>query len=253
VVEAFPPVDPSKGYTLGPGDVVKITVFQQPEMTIETRVSEVGTLTVPLLGPVDVNNLSTKQAEMRIANQLKARGYVREPFANITILQFKSRQISILGYVSKPGRYALEEGSYRVSDALSLAGGVIPGAGDVAFLLRMKGGNAQKFEIDIPGVFRAGNFDQNIEVKPGDTIYVDRTPYFYIYGEVQHPGQYRLEKDMTVVQALSVGGGLTVRGSKKDIQINRRDKLTGKAVNIGVQLTDLLQPDDVVFVKESLF
>jgi polysaccharide export outer membrane protein len=222
-------------------------------MLTETRVSEVNTITVPLLGAIDVTNLSTKQVETRIATQLKARGLVRDPYVGVTILQFKSRQVSVLGYFTRPGRYAMEEGIYRVSDVISLAGGVIPGAADVAFLVRTRDGREQRFEIDVPMLFRGNNFDQNIEVQPGDTVYVDRAPQFYIYGEVQRPGQYRLEKDMTVLQALSVGGGLTLRASRKDIQVSRLNRTTGKLMTLSAQLNDTLNADDVVYVKESLF
>lgn len=254
LADSFPPVDPARGYTLGPGDVVRINVFQQPDMLSETRVSEVNTITVPLLGAIDVSNLSTKQAEMRIAAQLKARGLVREPYVSVAITQFRSRQVSVLGHVNRPGRYVMEEGIYRVTDALSLAGGSIPSAAaDVAYLYRIRDGRAQRFEIDIPALLKAGSVEQNLEVQPGDTIFVDRAPMFYIYGEVQRPGQYRLEKEMTVMQALSVGGGLTLRASRRDVQVSRRDRGTGKSQTVGVQLTDTLQMDDVVYVKESLF
>src|SRR5262245_48322107 len=89
-------------YPLGTGDVVRVTVFQQPDMTTETRVTESGTLTFPLLGPIDVAGLNTKELEARIANLLKTRGFVKEPQVTATIMQFKSRQISIIGHVNRP-------------------------------------------------------------------------------------------------------------------------------------------------------
>lgn len=249
---AFEPVDPAKAYFLGPGDVVRVSVFQQPDMAVEGRVSEVGTLTVPLLGPVEVGGLTARQVEQRMGYLLKRGGFVRDPQVNVNVTQFKSRQISVLGNVNRPGRYVLEEGIYHVTDALSVAGGPVAGAADVVTLLRIRNGKPEKHDVDIPTLFRTGQIATDLEVLAGDTLYVDRAPVFYIYGEVQRPGAFRLEKNMTLVQALSVGGGPTLRGSKKDIQVTRKDA-QGKATTSVVQLGDPIQPDDVIFVKESLF
>jgi polysaccharide export outer membrane protein len=245
-------VDPRKAYFLGPGDVVRVGVFQQPDMAVEGRVSEIGTITVPLVGPVEVGGLTASQVEMRIAYLLKRGGFVRDPQVNVNVLQFKSRPIAVLGNVNRPGRYFLEEGVYRITDALSLAGGAVAGAADAVTLLRNRGGKTEKYDIDIPTLFRTGQASMDLEVLPGDTLYVDRAPTFYIYGEVQRPGAFRLENGMTLAQALSVGGGLTLRGSKKDIQVTRKDA-QGKTTSFVVQLGDPIQPDDVIFVKESLF
>lgn len=250
--EPVPEADLAKGYTLGVGDVVRLTVFQQVDMNSEMRVSETGTITVPLVGVVHVGGLSARQTEDKIARLLKARGFVKDPQVNVTIVQFKSRQVSVLGYVSRPGRYTMEEGVYRVTDALALAGGVVPGGADAVTLVRIVDGKPQRYELDIPSVFRSAGLADNLVVRNGDTIYVDRAPQFFIYGEVQRPGLYRLEKGMTVMQALSVGGGLTLRGSRKDIQVSRKDGGGGRH-DTPVQLTDMLRPDDVVYVKESLF
>jgi polysaccharide export outer membrane protein len=94
--------------------------------------------------------------------------------------------------------------------------------------------------------------DKNFSVRNGDIIFVPRAPLFYIYGEVQRPGAYRLEKDMTVMQALSVGGGLNVRGTERGIRINRHNG-DGKVTTIEIRMDDLVRENDVIFVKESLF
>jgi len=240
------------GYPLGVGDVVRVTVFQQADMTTETRVSEAGTITIPLLGPVPVGRVTAKRAEERIAALLKSRGFVRDPQVIVTVVQFKSRQVSVLGLVSRPGRYALEEGVYRLSDALGLAGGVLPDGADVVILVRVVEGKSQRQEIDVPSLFRSGDFSKNPEILAGDSIYVPRAPVFYIYGEVNRPGMFRLEKDMTVMNGLSLGGGLTLRGTEKSVQVRRRDA-SGQYSTVSAALTDRVQQDDVIFVKESLF
>lgn len=250
----FERADPVKAYFLGPGDVLRVNVYQQPDMAMEGRVSEAGTLTVPLVGTVEVRGLTARQVEGRIAYLLKRGGYVREPQVNVNVVQFKSRDVAVLGYVNRPGRYYLEEGVYRVSDVLALAGGTLPAGGDIVTLTRTRDDKTQQLDIDVPGLFKSASAVSNVEVLPGDTLYVDRAPVFYIYGEVQRPGAFRLEKDMTLMQAVSMGGGLTPRGSKKDIQITRKDggsKTTSFTAQLGDQV--LLTPDDVVYVKESLF
>jgi polysaccharide export outer membrane protein len=180
------------------------------------------------------------------------RGFVRDPQVNVTVLQFKSRQVSVLGLVNRPGRYSLEEGSYRLTDVLALAGGAEPEAAETVTLVRVVDGKSQKFEIDLPSLFKGGDFSKNPEIRAGDSIYVQRAPIFYIYGEVNRPGAFRIEKDMTLMQALSVGGGITARGTEKNIQIRRRDG-SGAYVTYKGSLSDIVQADDVIYVRESLF
>jgi len=227
-------------------------VFQLPDMTTETRITETGTLTIPLLGPVEVTGLNSRELEAKVAALLKSRGFVKDPQVTVTITQFKSRQISIIGHVNRPGRYPLEEGNYTLTETIALAGGVTEDAADEVLLLRQRDGKTITVSVDFPALFRSNGALTDPEVIGGDTIYVDRYPYFYMYGEVQRPGVYRLQKGMTMMQALSVGGGFTLRASRKDIQVNRRDK-AGKITTFTAQLNDLLLPDDVVFIKESLF
>jgi polysaccharide export outer membrane protein len=250
----FVPVDPAKAYFLGSGDLVRVNVYQQPDMAVEGRVSEAGTLTVPLVGTVEVRGLTARQVETRIAYLLKRGGYVREPQVNVSVVQFRSRDVAVLGYVNRPGRYYLEEGIYRVTDVLALAGGATPTAGDIVTLMRTRDNKVQKFDTDVRSLFKSANPINNMEVLPGDSLYVDRAPVFYIYGEVQRPGAFRLEKDITLMQAVSIGGGLTLRGSKKNIQITRKDG-EGKVTLLTAQLGDrfVLWEDDVIFVQESLF
>ena len=110
----------------------------------------------------------------------------------------------------------------------------------------------ERHEIDLMSVFRDSDADADMEIVNGDILYIPREPHFYIYGEVQRPGSFRLEKNMTVVQALSVGGGLSLRGTQKGMKILRRSA-QGQMEEIAAQLSDMLRPDDVVYVKESLF
>lgn len=242
----------AKGYILGPGDTVKIAVYQNPDMLIETRISEMGSVTFPLLGPVEVGGLTPAQAEIRIAALLKSGGFVPRAQVSIIVTQFRSRQISILGQVNHPGRYAIEEPSVRLTDVLAIAGGIAPTGAETLTVIRAGENGEQRFEIDLLGLFDGPAQAKNIEMGNGDTVFVPRIPVFYIYGEVQKPGAYRLERRMTVMQAVSLASGLTQRGSEKGLRIARRIA-NGNAKAITVGMEDYVLQDDVIYVKESLF
>jgi polysaccharide export outer membrane protein len=106
--------------------------------------------------------------------------------------------------------------------------------------------------VDIPTLFTGSNPQNNVVLQGGDTIYVNLAPVFYIYGEAQRPGSYRINRGMTVMQALAQGGGPTPRGSSTRLQLTRKSA-DGSAVETQPKLTDLVMPDDVIYVKESLF
>ena len=238
--------------TLGPGDAVRVTVFQNPDFNTETRVSERGTIVFPLIGELQFTGLTPAQAGSRIADQLKKGKYIVNPQVTVQLVTVRSRQVSVLGEVAKPGKYPLDDHSSRLTDILALAGGVTPTASDTVTVLVTRGNKLEKREVDVSAMARNGNLAANFEIQGGDTIYVQRAPTFYIYGEVQRAGSYPLKANMSVMQALSVGGGVTLRGTERGLRIHRRNG-DGKVIPVEVQLTDPVQPDDVIYVRESLF
>ncbi len=243
---------PPKGYIMGPGDSVKITVYQNPDMATETRISEVGSVTFPLLGPVEIGGLTPAQAEIRIAALLKSGGFVPRAQVTVLVTQFRSRQVSVLGQVTRPGRFAIEEPSIRLTDVLALAGGIGVGGAESVTVIRTGAGGEQRFEIDLLAIFDESTQARNIEIQNGDTVFVPRIPMFYIHGEVQRPGSYRLERRMTVMQAISMASGMTPRGSEKGLRITRRMP-NGSAKSLSVGMEDPILQNDVIYVKESLF
>jgi polysaccharide biosynthesis/export protein len=238
--------------TIGEGDTVRVTVFQNPDLSVESRVGAEGSIPYPLLGQVKIGGLSTAAAGGRIADQLKRGGYLKNPQVTVAVIAMRSRQVSVLGHVARPGRYALDESSSRLTDVLALAGGIAPTGDDIVQVMVNRGGKVAKVAIDVPVMFKSGDLSKNIEVHSGDTIFVSRAPIFYIYGEVVHAGAYRLEQNMSVMQALSVGGGLSPRGTDRGLKINRLMP-DGSVRTIDAKLTDLVQVDDVIYVKESIF
>jgi polysaccharide export outer membrane protein len=238
-------------YVLGPGDVIRITVYQNPDLSLETRISEQGQITFPLIGAVALNGSSVAAAEQRIAAKLKDGGFVNKPQVNILLVTARSSQISILGQVNKPGRYPIETVNSKVSEMIAAAGGIVPTGADIVSVTGTRDGKPVKFDVDIPAVL-SGKSDYDVPVANGDILFVDRAPTFYIYGEVQKPGVFRLERGMTLLQALAQGGGLTARGTERGIKLHRRDA-NGKLNVLEPKMNDPVQRDDVIYVRESVF
>jgi polysaccharide export outer membrane protein len=233
------------------GDMVRVTVFRNPELTTEARVSERGTILFPMIGEVPVAGLTPSQAGARIGDKLRSGKYVVNPEVTVSMMQVNSRQVSVLGNVVKPGRYPLDSTTARLTDLIALAGGVGPTGSDEVTIITNRGGKQEKIEVDMAEMFRRGDLTRNVALEPGDTIYVHKAPMVYVYGEVQKGGAYRVEPQMTVMQAIAMGGGITPRGTERGIKISRRDA-TGVR-RIDASLTDNVQPDDVIYVRESLF
>lgn len=240
-------------YVLGAGDVIRITVFQNVDLTLDARISEGGTISYPLLGTVKLGGLTVTEAEKKLADGLKSGNFIKQPQVSILLTSVKSNQVSVLGQVNRPSRYPLESGSNRVSDLLAQAGGIVAGAGsDIVVVSGKRNGKPFRKEIDFPLVFAASGTAEDFVLENNDAIWVDRAPVVYIYGEVLRGGAMRLERDMTLLQALASVGGLTQRGTAKGIKVHRRD--AGGAVQIlEPGMNDKLQANDVIYVKESLF
>lgn len=239
-------------YPLGAGDAIKIQVFQNPDLTIETRVAEGGTITFPLIGQVRVGGLSIADAEKKLASALQSGGFLKSPQVNIALLQIRGNQISVLGQVARPGRFPMETSNTRLSDMLANAGGAIQTGDDIAIVTGTRNGKPFRQQIDIPAIFLQNKVQDDLVLQGGDTIYVHRAPVFYIYGEAQRPGSYRIERDMTVMQALTQGGGPTNRGSDKRLRLHRKNA-KGLIEELEPKLTDPVLNNDVIYVKESIF
>jgi polysaccharide export outer membrane protein len=239
-------------YRLGSGDVIRVTVFQNPDLTLEGRISEAGVVSYPLLGSIRLGGLSVTAAEKFIADGLRNGNFVKQPQVSLVVVQVRGNQASVLGQVNRPGRYPIEVADMRLSELVATAGGIAPTGTDVVVVTGMRDGKPYRYEVDLPTLFAPGGRDKDIFIVNGDTVFVDRQQLVYIYGEVQRPGPMRLERDMTLLQVLAGGGGLTLRGTEKGIKVHRKEA-DGSIKLIVPTLTDKLREGDVVFVRESLF
>ena len=239
-------------YPLGAGDAIRVQVFQNPDLTIETRVSENGSISYPLIGAVELGGLSLAAAEKKIADALQKGGFIQKPQVNIALVQIRGNQVAVLGQVNRPGRFPLETANTRLSDMLANAGGTSAGGDDVAIVTGVRNGQPFRKQVDIPSLFLTEKAQDDIALQGGDSIYVHRAPVFYIYGEAQRPGSFRIDRDMTIMQALAQGGGPTARGSETRLRLHRK-AADGSVQQLEPQLTDPVLPNDVIYVKESIF
>jgi polysaccharide export outer membrane protein len=184
--------------------------------------------------------MTQTEAAAKIATDLKNGKYLKNPQVSIALTTLRSRQVSVLGLVARPGRYALDDTSVRVTDVIAAAGGIAAGGSETVIVTRA----GQQEKVDV--------LTKNYSLQNGDTVYVERAPVFYIYGEVPRGGAYRLEPNMTVMQALAAGGGITPRGSDRRLKL-RRTGPDGKVIETDTRLQDTVKADDVIFVKEALF
>ncbi len=240
-------------YRIGAGDVVRITVYQSPDLTLEARVSESGAISYPLVGMVKLAGLTVNEAETALADALKKGEFIKNPQVSVMVTQVRANQVNVLGQVGKPGRVPLDLAGMRLTDVIALAGGITASAGsDTVVVTGTRSGQPFRREVDLPKVFSPNGRADDIVIQPGDAIWVDRFPVVYLYGEVQKPGQLRLERGMTVMQALATAGGLTQRGTQRGLRVSRRGA-NGQVQSLELSLDDALQSGDVVFVRESLF
>lgn len=238
-------------YRLGAGDVVRISVYQMPDLQLEARLSEAGVISYPLLGSVQLGGLSVPEAEKRLADGLRDGNFVKLPQVSLLVVQVRGNQASVLGQVNRPGRYPIESAGLRLTELLATAGGVSANGADSVTLVGTRAGKPHRQVVDLPSLFRGADAADPV-VLNGDAVYVERAPLVYIYGEVQRPGALRLERGMTLLQALAAGGGLTQRGTEKGIRVHRANA-QGEPQVLTPAMDDRIQDGDVVFVRESLF
>jgi len=238
-------------YKLAAGDSIKVQVYQNPDLTVEARVSENGTISYPLVGAVNIGGMSIPQAEKTVATALQKGNILKQPQVNILLLQVRGNQVSVLGEVQRPGRFPLETTTVRVSDMLATAGGITPTGNDQVVVSGTREGKPFRRSIDVPNLFRADASADDILLAPGDTVFVTKAATFYIYGAAQRPGTYKIERGMTMQQALAIAGGPNARGSER-MRLDRKSE-DGRVQQMEPRPTDVVQPGDVLFVKESLF
>jgi polysaccharide biosynthesis/export protein len=239
---------------LGPQDSVTIHIDEDPNTATPTpvTVADDGTLRIPYVGPVPVGGLSPDAAARRAEKALKDGRFFVNPHVTITAVLSLSQRVSVLGEVKTPGRYPIDAKT-SIVDLIALAGGFTDLSASVIYVSRTDAsGNIKKFAVNMRGLNDPKNTMPEQALRGGDSVFIPRADQFFILGEVQKPAMYKLEPNMTVEQAISVAGGITAKGSERRVEIKRSGK-NGADTAIKARPGDMVQPGDVIRVKESIF
>jgi polysaccharide export outer membrane protein len=249
---AVPQVAPPPLLQIGRGDEVRVEVFGNPDLATTTNVADDGSIHMPLAGPVPVTGRSPAEAARRIEAALKAGEFLVDPQVTVTVLRSLSQRVSVNGEVVRPGRYVIESDS-TVLDLIALAGGITQKGSDIVYILRRdESGVQQRVPVDISGMLMASPDATSVPtLRGGDSIIVPKAT-FSITGEVRSPGEYRIEGEMLLFQAIARAGGLTPLGSALRTEIRRRGP-DDKFVDIKGKSDTRIEPGDVIKVKERLF
>ncbi|HTK29885.1 MAG TPA: polysaccharide biosynthesis/export family protein [Vicinamibacterales bacterium] len=250
------PIGAQTDYTIGPQDVVTVTVFGEPDLSNKYTVEQDGTFTFPLIGRVKAGGLTLRSLERDLKQRL-ADGYLKNPQVNVSIETYRSQRILVLGEVRSPAEYQLT-GDMTLLAALARAGGPTPAASHEAVVVRAPHANADGKPAGEPEIIRidlvelqAGKMALNIPLIDGDTVTIPKAQSVFVTGQVKTPGAFPVDPGTTVLQVLSVAGGLTERGADSRIKILRTVK--GKKVEIKAKLTDVVLPGDTIVVPEKYF
>lgn len=244
-------------YIIGEGDLLRITVYDNPDLATETRVSGDGKITFPLIGEVVLAGLDVGGAE-KLIGALLQEGYLVKPHVTVFIAEYKSKKVTVLGEVAKPGIVTLR-GASSLMEVLSDAGGITLNAGDAIVIQRKSDGAADAKQdksdvtivIDTKRLFEDGDATANIPVKNGDSIYIPKAAFVYVNGEVKNPGAYKITKGLTVLKSITLAGGFSPKASERRTRIVRKTGAGEVSKRAGME--ELVLPDDIIIVPESWF
>jgi polysaccharide export outer membrane protein len=256
VLGLLPGVDAQTDYRIGPQDVLNISVFGESDLSGKYTVEQDGTFTFPLVGRVKAGGITLREFEQLLKSQL-ADGFLKNPQVSIGVETYRSQHILVMGEVRAPGEYLLT-GDMTLLAALVRAGGTSPAASREVVIVRSRrpgstgeGGNdTELIRIDLSDL-QSGNMALNVTLQDGDAINVPKAQSVFVSGQVKTPGAYAIEAGTTVLQALSLAGGLTERGADSRIKIQRMVK--GRLKEIKAKLTDSVQPGDTIIVPPKFF
>lgn len=246
-------VNAQDAYELGIGDRVSISVFGQDDMSATTEVAADGTITMALIGRVNVEGMTPPAVSRLLESRLENEGYLRNANVNVVVEEYRSNTVSVLGQVNQPGKIALR-GNTSLTEILALAGGIKSGGGERLVLIREGSDGTQiRQEYYLNELLdRKADSQPPVMVRKGDTLFVPKAEQFYIHGQVQKPGTYTLDRPLNVMQALSVSGGFNPRANTNGVVLYRKQS-DGTVETLDVDLSDPIRDGDVLFVKESLF
>lgn len=240
-------------YLVGPGDVLKVTVYDHPDLSSTVRVNNDGTINFPLVGTLQIEGISVSQVGVRVADAL-ANGYIVNPQVAVFVEEFRSRKVTVMGQVKNPGLYELR-GPISLLELISQAGGLIPDAGETVNITRKPAtaaGQEQLLKIDLKTLTQGGDTGNDVAILDGDSIFVTQAGNVYVTGEVKRPNAYKLERGTSVIKAITMAGGFTELAAQGRVKIIRKSGGAEKLLK-NVPMHMLVLPEDVIVVPESFF
>ena len=239
-------------YRVGPGDVLRIAAFQSPELSLDVQVSDSGKISYPLVGVVDVSGMAPFDVGRLLEKKLRDGNYFKSPQINVLIADYRARMITVAGQVFRPGRYPIDRGTMRLSEVVALAGGVQATGADDVTVLRDGAQGTERLTVNLAMLFSGKAGTQDILVRGGDRVFVDKAPRMYVRGEVQRPGEFQITPGIDVGQALAIAGGVTPRGNEGNIDIFRIGA-DGRRMKLDAKRGETVLPGDEIVVRERIF
>ncbi|MBM3778631.1 MAG: hypothetical protein FJW23_10415 [Acidimicrobiia bacterium] len=253
---AAPAASDAASYMVGVEDVLKITVFGEPELSNSYRVDADGTFNYPFLNKIKAAGRPLGDIEDEIATRLR-NGYVRQAQVSVEVEQYRARSIFVVGEVRSPGKVPLTA-QMTLLEALAQAGYTTANAGSQVLVIRSGtggGGAAAGSAAESNNAIRAnladlqaGRMATNVVLQEGDTVLVPPAEKFYVTGHVRAPGAFTHEPGMTVLQAVSLAGGVSEKGSTRGIKIQR--VVDGEKRELNVEMTDTVEANDTIIVRQ---
>ncbi len=247
-------------YVIGAQDVLSIAVFDQADLGGRYTVELDGSFTFPLIGRIHAGGLTIRAFETELKTRL-ADGFFKNPQVTVAIEQYRSQRVFVIGEVKNAGAYALT-GDMTLIEALAKAGSTTQFASDEVVVVRgtsgvelPSGGGAPAGEeiarINLEDLQSGMAAARNLELRDGDTIYVARAEVVFVFGHVKNPGSYPIKSDTTVLQALSLAGGVAPSGAMNRTKILRI--VQGERRELKVKASDIVQAGDTIVVPERYF
>ena len=234
-------------YVVGPQDTLSITVVGEPELTNKYRVDNDGSITLPYVGRLPAAGFSISDLQAKITTLLKD-GYLQNPQVLIDVDQYKSRSVYVTGNVRSPGKVPMNGPTITLIEALALAGSPSADASNQITVKHQRTGEVVSVNKRDLELGRAG---YDIALEDGDVVNVPAAQRFYISGMVRNTGYYVLDPGMTIEQAIALAGGLNDRGSNRRVTVTRM--VDGKTADVRVELSDKVQPNDVIKIPSRFF
>jgi len=234
-------------YRIGPGDQIKVDIFNVAELSREYRVDGAGKINMPLVGELSVSGYDLATAERIIADAY-AENYLRNPQVAVTVTEFRSKQFTAIGALASPRVYNIERRT-TLLEAIAMTGGLASGAGKYIYLTdRVRNDESgelgtRSLIINVEELLRTPG-THNVVLGDGALINVPQAGSVFVEGAVERPGVYNREGDTTVLKAITMAGGLKFEASRSQLRVLKRDEATDEWVHSVVSFSDIRDSPD---------